>query len=43
MRADDGLLLVGVVEALGVAEVRNVKGGNVVAHRDGEVGPFAVG
>ena len=42
VRPDDGLLLLRVVEALHVAQVRNVKGRDVVAERDGEVGELAV-
>lgn len=43
MRSNDGLLLIRVVETLGVAKIRDVVGGNVVTHRDGEVGPLPVG
>lgn len=39
---DDGLLLVGVVEALDVVEVGDVEGRDVVAEGDGEVGELAV-
>lgn len=40
--ADDGLLLVGVVEALRVIKIRDIDSGNVVAEGDGEVGKLAV-
>lgn len=42
MRSNNGLFLIRVVKTLGVAEIRDVVGGNVVAHRDGEVGPLPV-
>lgn len=42
VRADDGLRLVGVIQALNVAEVRNVESSDVVAEGKREVGPFAV-
>jgi hypothetical protein len=42
VRADDGLLLIGVVEALDVVEVGDVQRGDVVAERQGEVGQLAV-
>jgi hypothetical protein len=42
VRSNDGLILVGVVEADGVIEVRNVYGGDVVAEGEGEVGKLAV-
>jgi hypothetical protein len=40
--SDDGLSLIGVVEALGVAEVGDVEGGDVVSNGDGEVGELPV-
>lgn len=40
--ADDGLLLVGIVEALRVIKIRDIDSGNVVAEGDGEVGKLAV-
>jgi hypothetical protein len=42
MRSDDGLLLIGVIEALDVVEVGNVESSDVVAKSDGEVGELAV-
>ena len=43
VRADDGLRLLGVVEALDVVEVRDVERRHVVAKREREVGQPAVG
>lgn len=40
--ADDGLLLVGVVEALRVIKIRDIDSGDVIAEGDGEVGKLAV-
>ena len=37
VRADDVLVLVGVIKALGVAEIRYVDGGDVVTGGQGEV------
>ncbi|EEY14371.1 predicted protein [Verticillium alfalfae VaMs.102] len=42
VRADDGLGLLGVIKALDVGEVRNIKSSDVVAKGDGEVGETAV-
>lgn len=42
MGSDDGLLLVGVVEALDVLQVGNIKSCDVVANSEGEVGVLAV-
>lgn len=42
VRADGGLVLVGVIEALDVVEVADVEGGDVVGGRQGEVDVFAV-
>ena len=42
VRPDDGLVLVGIVQALDVAEIRDVQGRDVVAQREGEVGELPV-
>lgn len=42
VRADDGLDLVGVVKALDILQVGDIKGGNVAADSDGEVGALAI-
>lgn len=42
MRTNDGLLLLGVVKALRVAEVRDVIGSDVVTKSDGEVSELAI-
>ncbi len=42
MRSDDRLFLIRVIEAPDVLEVRDIKGCDVVAERDGEVGETAV-
>lgn len=42
MGTNDGLGLIGVVEALGVAEVRDVESGDVVSEGDGEIGELSV-
>ena len=43
VRADDALVLIGVVEALDGGEIGNVEGGYVVPECEGEVSVFAVG
>jgi hypothetical protein len=40
--ANDGLLLIRIIETLGIIEVRDVEGGDVVAEGDCKVSPFAV-
>lgn len=42
VRADDGLVLIRVVEALDVLQVGDVESGNVAADSDGEVGALAI-
>lgn len=42
MRANDGLRLFGVIQALDVAEVGNIESGDVVSKGKRKVGPFAI-
>ena len=42
MRADDGLILIRIVQTLDIVEVGDIKGGDVAADGDGKVGPLAV-
>jgi hypothetical protein len=42
VRSNDGLLLIGIIKTLDVIKVRDVKSGDVVTERDGEVGEFSV-
>ena len=42
VRADDGLLLLEIVESLHVFQVRDVEGRDVVAEGDGDVGELAI-
>lgn len=42
MGTNDGLLLIGVVEALHIVQVGNIQRSDVVAESEGKVGVFAV-
>src|SRR5689334_9475273 len=42
MWSNDWLILIWIIEALGVLEVRDIDGGNVVSEGDCEVGEFSV-